>query len=84
MAIGLMTMLLIGHYLSKPYPVAPCHGLTHTVRNKMTNPYAHVKFIIQCETYLSKRYPFRVCTIGGDVLGYFRHQNDAIAFCNSI
>jgi hypothetical protein len=50
----------------------------------MKNPYAHIKFIIQCETSTSKRYAFRVCTIGGDVLGYFRHQKDAVAFCQSI
>jgi hypothetical protein len=52
--------------------------------SEMTNPYAHIKFIIQCETSTSKRYPFRVTTICGQTLGYFKHQNDAALFCKTI
>jgi hypothetical protein len=40
----------------------------------------NAKFLIQWDN-ASKRYPYRVLTISGTCLAYFRNQKDAEAFC---
>ena len=39
------------------------------------------EYLIQWDNR-SKRYPFRVVTFSGVCLAYFRHQRDAVAFCD--
>lgn len=37
-------------------------------------------YLIQWDN-ASKAFPYRVLTIGGECLAYFKHQRDAEAFC---
>ena len=40
------------------------------------------KYLIQCDSP-SKRFKFRVVTLSGILVGYFRHMNDATAWCEA-
>lgn len=48
------------------------------------NEYANreIKYLIQCDSP-SKHFKFRVVTMSGVLIGYFKHFNDAVAFCES-